>query len=110
MRTDSEDEHQGLMTTPQSEEELNLRLDKLCVPHVPRPRKVGLRYELTRTLVALARQTSRLKKLKDVLEAAEFEEALAKAESRDWACPDAEMPVLGEVAFKERTQACLRQQ
>ena len=50
----------------------------------------GLSYELTRTLVAIARQTSGLEELKDVLRAAyvvvqtreDFKEALAGAEAR----------------------------
>ena len=108
LRSDSEDEHQGLMTTPQSKEELNYRLAKLYAASVPQQRKEGLSYELTRTLVAVDKQISVLKELKDVLEAAdmvvlthcELEEALAKAESRGWACADAEMSVLGEVPLQ----------
>ena len=50
----------------------------------------GLSYEITRTLVAMAKQSSGLEELRDVLGAAdvvlqmweEFQQALAKAEAR----------------------------
>ena len=87
---EEEDEYLGLMPTPQSEEELNLGPARLNAAQVPRPREMGLRYELTRTLVAMVRQSSGLEELRDVLRVAdvvvqtreEFQEALAKAEAR----------------------------
>ena len=51
-----EDEHRGLMATPQSVDELNLGLAKLYAAQVPKPRVTGLSYELTRTLVAMTDQ------------------------------------------------------
>ena len=90
-----------MMPTPKSEDELNLGLAKLHAARMPQLRVTGLSYELTRTLVAMARQTSRLQELKDVLRVAdvvvqtreEFEEALARAEAGGQA--HAEMSMLG---------------
>ena len=56
-RSAREEEYKGLMPTPQSENELNLGLAKLYAARVPQPRVTGLSHELTRTLVAMARQT-----------------------------------------------------
>ena len=95
------------MPIPQSEEELNLGLAKLYAARVPRPRVSGLSNELMRTLVAMARQSSGLEELKDVLGVAdvvvqrreEFKEALAKAKARGQARPGA-MTMLEEVPLQ----------
>ena len=71
-------------------------------------RKEGLSYELTRALVAMARQTSGLKELMEVLGVADVvvqtccnvKEALAKAEFRGWMCADSEMSMLGEIPLQ----------
>ena len=57
-RSAGEEEYRGLMPTPQSKDVLNLGLVKLYTARVPQPRVTRLSYELTRTLVAMARQTS----------------------------------------------------
>ena len=65
------EEYLGLMPTPQSEEKLNLGLARLYASRVPQPKVAGLIYEQLRTLVAMARQSSGLEELKDVLGAAD---------------------------------------
>ena len=82
-------------------------LAKLYAAWVLSPREAGLSCEVTRTLVAMARQSSGLDELKDVLGGTdvvvqtreEFEEALAKAEAWGQAHAGA-MAVLKEVPLQ----------